>query len=298
MIRALSRIVQLLSLAGLLTIASGFATAVDAAEKAAPDAKQKVAPANISQSVSRSYNADANLQLGMMVRLKPTDKGTVEPVKQSDINGLLGVIVPANESTITLTPSDSKTKQVFVASNGRFLTLVSNQNGPIKAGDAITISALAGIGMRADANQPIILGRAITDFNGSSNVVGKVTVKDQAGKSRDVSISRITVSVSITTNPLASRENDKVPEFLNKAAIGLVGKPVSAARIYLGLVTLLVSAFVAANLVYSGVRNGMIAIGRNPLSRKSIFRSLFQTVIAGLIVFFIGVLSVYVLLKV
>lgn len=253
---------------------------------------------NISQSVSRSYNADPAVQLGMIVKLKEKDTGTVEAVDQAHIKALLGVIVKPNDSTITLSPQDAKTQQVFVASTGQFTTLVSNQNGPIKPGDSVTVSALAGIGMKADANQQLILGKAITAFTGTSNVIGKVSIKDSTGKSHDVSVGRITVAIDISHNPLAAQDNDKVPEFLRKAALGVVGKPVSTARIYLGVVTLVVAAFVAANLVYSGVRNGMIAIGRNPLSRKSIIKSLIQTVIAGLIVFLVGILSVYLLLKV
>jgi len=50
-------------------------------------------------------------------------------------------------------------------------------------------------------------------------------------------------------------------------------------------------------VMYSGIRSGMIAVGRNPLSKKSIIRSLIQTVIAGLIIFLAGVFAVYLLLK-
>lgn len=256
------------------------------------------APANISQAVTHSFNADPGVQLGMLVKLKAKDNGTVEPLNQDGIKTLLGVVVKPNDSTITLSPQAAKTQQVYVASNGHFMVLVSNQNGAIKPGDLITISALAGIGMKANENQTIVLGKAITAFNGTSNVIGKVSLKDKTGKSSDVSLARISVAIDITHNPLASSTSDKVPEFLAKAAIGIANKQVSTARIYLGVVLLVVSAFVAANVVYSGVRSGMLAIGRNPLSKKSIFGSLVQTVIAGLIIFIVGILAVYLLLKV
>ncbi|HVX24230.1 MAG TPA: hypothetical protein VG992_02710, partial [Candidatus Saccharimonadales bacterium] len=67
--------------------------------------------------------------------------------------------------------------------------------------------------------------------------------------------------------------------------------------IYLSLVVLLAITFIVANVMYSGIRSGMIAVGRNPLSKKSIIRSLIQTVIAGLTIFVAGVLAVYLLLK-
>ncbi|MBC7707631.1 hypothetical protein H7Y63_00190 [Polaromonas sp.] len=287
-------------LALLITVATtcvGGPIALAATAKPSTEKSAAAAPANISQSLSHSYNADPAVQLGMIVKLKPKDTGTVELVTQDTIKSLLGVVVQPNESTITLTPQTTTVQQVYVATKGHFSVLVSNQNGPIKVGDIVTVSAIAGIGMKADDKQLIVLGKALTAFNGTNNVVGKVALKNQLGKSTDVSISRVSVAIDISHNPLASQATDKVPEFLSKAAIGLVDKPVSAARIYLGVVILVVSAFVAANLVYSGVRNGMVSIGRNPLSKKSIIKSLIQTVIAGLIVFIVGVLAVYLLLK-
>ena len=77
----------------------------------------------------------------------------------------------------------------------------------------------------------------------------------------------------------------------------MTDKKVSAARIYLGLAVLALTTVITGNLVYSGVRSGMISVGRNPLSKKSIIKSLIQTVIAGLIIFIVGVLAVYLLLK-
>lgn len=280
-----------------LPVSALAATATQPAAKATTS-PAPAEPANISQAVTHSFNADPGVQLGMIVKLKAKDNGTVEPLGQDSIKALLGVVVKPNDSTITLSPQAAKTQQVYVASNGHFMVLVSNQNGSIKPGDLITISALAGIGMKATESQSIVLGKAITAFNGTSNVIGKVNLKDKTGKVIEASLGRISVAIDITHNPLASSTSDKVPEFLAKAAIGIANKQVSTARIYLGVVLIVVSAFVAANVVYSGVRSGMLAIGRNPLSRKSIFGSLVQTVIAGLIIFIVGILAVYLLLKV
>lgn len=293
------RLLLSIYLLGLSVVGATPAVALAATSKPATATVAAPAqPENISQSVSHSFNADTSIQLGMIVKLKQKDKGTVEAVDQANIKAMLGVVVPPNESTITLTPQSATVQQVFVASSGHYMVLVSNQNGPVKVGDLITVSAIAGVGMKADDMQAIVLGKAITAFSGSENVLGKVALKDKTGKTHDTSISRISVDVNIAHNPLASQSNDKVPKFLEKAAIGLVGKPVSAARIYLGVVTLIVSAFVAATLVYSGVRNGMVAVGRNPLSKKSIIKSLVQAVIGGLIIFIVGILAVYLLLKV
>ncbi|MDL2341875.1 MAG: hypothetical protein QFB87_02230 [Patescibacteria group bacterium] len=284
-----------------LLVSALAVTSVSAATPAStaktPAAKTDSSSVNITQAVTQSYNADSAIQLGMIVKLKDKDSATVEPITQSTLSRMLGVVVAPNDSTVTVSPLTTTKQQVFVASSGRYSTLVSNQEGPIKNGDLITASALSGIGMKATEGQSYILGRATSSFSGTANVIGKVGVKDSGGKTTDVSIGRVTVDLDVSHNPLASKSTDFVPGILAKSAATIASRPVSAARIYLGVVTLLVTTIVTANLLYSGVRNGMIAVGRNPLSRKSIIKSLIQTVIAGLIIFIVGVLAVYLLLK-
>lgn len=252
---------------------------------------------DISQAVTQSYNADSSVQMGMIVKLQDKDATTVEPLSQGGIKNMLGVTVAANDAALTLAPQNVKQQQVYVATYGRYKTLVSTQNGPIKTGDYITISSIAGIGMKAGIDQSVILGKASGNFSGTSNVEGTVDIKDDKGHSAKVAIGRIPVSLEVAHNPLASKATDYVPSFLAKTAVTIAGKPVSAARIYLGAITLLVSAMVTGSILYSGVKSGMTAIGRNPLSRKSIIRSLIQTVTAGLIIFVVGIFAVYLLLK-
>jgi len=252
---------------------------------------------SISQAVIQSYNATSNIQIGMIVQLVPKQSDQVEPLSQANITNMLGVVVPADAAPVALTPSSSTTQQVYVASTGRYNVLVSNQDGPVLDGSYITISSLNGIGMTANQNQAIVLGQATSSFNGTSNVVGTVNVVTVAGKKEKVNIGLVSVQLGIKKNPLLNKSIDYVPSFLAKAAITIAAKPVDAARIYLGLFVLLVSTILTAILLYSGIRAGMISIGRNPLSKKSIIRSLIQTVAAGIIIFVIGLFAVYLLLK-
>ena len=294
------KVASLVLALGLFTVTGGSAmTALAATTPAKPAVKttEERKTENISQSITHSYSADATIQLGMIVKVNATKTSFIEPVTEATLKSMLGVVVKPNETTITISPQNSVNQQVYVASTGKYLTLVSNQTGPIKPGDYITVSALAGIGMKADEGQSLVLGKAVGGFSGTNNVVGKVTLKDQKGKSTDVSISRIIVDLDISHNPLENKSSDKVPGVLNKAAVTISGKPVSAARIYLGLVVLAVSGYVASTVVYSGVRSGMISVGRNPLSKKSIIKSLIQTVVGGLIIFVAGIFGVYAILK-
>jgi hypothetical protein len=252
---------------------------------------------DLSNAVTQSYNADPSVQLGMIVKLKDKATNTVTPVSSAEIANMLGIVVPATDATIVLTPATIKAQQVLVATSGHFNILVCNQNGPIKTGDFITISAVDGIGMKADENQLEVIGKAAAGFSGTANVIGSVKLKDSAGRSNTVALGRVPIDLRITHNPLFQKSADYVPGFLAKAATAVANKPVSVARIYLGLALLFVSSIIAGEMLYSGVRSGMIAVGRNPLSKKSIIKSLIETVIAGVIVFVVGIFAVYLLLK-
>jgi hypothetical protein len=89
-----------------------------------------------------------------------------------------------------------------------------------------------------------------------------------------------------------------VPEVLTKFAQIVTKQPVSAFRIYLSAGVLLVCLIVAGIILVAGVRTGMTAVGRNPLAKRSIVRSLIQVTLMALIVFVIGLIAVYLLLKV
>lgn len=252
---------------------------------------------NISDGVTTSYNAATTVEDGMLVELANKSSNTVIPLTQSADENMLGVVVPPNNATIVLTPQKVTEQQVLVATSGHYDVLVSNQNGPIDIGDYITISSLSGVGMKADTTEDEVLGKAAASFSGVDDVIGSVNIKGTGGLSSQVAIGRIPVDLSISRNPLFNRTADYVPSFLSKVATTVANKPVSSARIYLSLAILIITGIVTGNMLYSGVRSGMISIGRNPLSKKSIIKSLVETVIAGMIIFIVGVLAVYLLLK-
>lgn len=285
----------------ILLLVSGLAVLiVPAIASAATTAKDKTtndsSDSRSGSAVTQGYGTDTPLQLGMIVKLKDSDSTKVEAVTQATANKVLGVVVAANAAPVTLS-SDNNNGQVFVATFGRYDVLVSNQNGPIKIGDYIVLSALSGIGMKVDAHQPVVIGKAAAGFGGSNNVAGSATLKDSAGKTINVSIGRIPVDLNIGHNPLQQISAKNVPSFLQQVSQGITGKQVGVTRIYLALIVLLVSAFIAGGMLYSGIRGGLIAIGRNPLAKKEIIRGILRVVLSGLIVFIIGLFGVYLLLK-
>lgn len=241
-----------------------------------------------AQAVTQGYGADSILQRGMIVRISESDTAKVEPAGIESSDKVHGVVVNPNDAPVTLS---SEGQKVFVATSGKYEVLVSNQNGPINPGEFITLSSIEGIGMRVDDHQPYVIGKALVGFDGQTGVVSTAMVGD-----RNVNIGRIQADIQFARNPL-QKPVSNLPDFLRRTAENVAGKPVNTPRIYLSLVVFFISTSVAASLLYGAVRAGIISVGRNPLSKKSIVRGMMQVVIVGLTIFISGIFGVYLLLR-
>ncbi len=256
-----------------------------------------IATSALAQDVTQGYLSDKSLQNGMIVRLKPKDSTKVEALAAKDIKEMLGVVVSSGESAVSLANVGTD-QQVYVATEGQYNVLVSTQSGPIQEGDFVTISSIPGVGMKMQNNEPLIIGKALKDFAGTTDAVSTMELQTNKGK-KQVSIGRLAVAVSVAHNPLFVPANQTgVPQFLYKASVIIAERHVSAYRIYAGLIMLVLCILISGSILYAGVHSSMIAIGRNPLARHSIFRNLTQVIVLALIVFIIGVFAVYLLLKV
>jgi hypothetical protein len=220
------------------------------------------------------------------------------PLTSKNIGNMFGVVVPAGDATIVLGTQEASNRQaqVVVVNSDQHSVLVSNQNGGIKKGDYLTISSLAGIGMKADTRQTEVVGRAAGDFDGQHNVEGTATLKGSLGHNATVALGRIPVDLHIAANPLNENTNN-IRGFLTRTANGLANKPVSQVRVYLSTAVLLGTLFATGNMLYGAVRNGLLAVGRNPLAKKVIIRGLAQVVLLALTVFAGGVLAIYLILN-
>lgn len=248
-----------------------------------------------AQDLTQSYMTGSAIQKGTIVRLDATNPTKVEPLTQDGAKDVLGVVVSANDTPVALA-TEGEEQQVFVATMGRYDALVSTQNGNIAPGDLITISSFAGIGMRADERQEVVLGKALRAFTDKDGV-STATLKD-GGQEVPVALGRIPVDIVIGANPLYHPDTPEgVPKFLARAAEVVTNKPIGAVRIYASLAILVIAVAIAGGILYAGVRSGMIAVGRNPLAKRSITRGLVQVVLVSLIVFIIGLVAVYLLLR-
>lgn len=270
-------------LAGVLTILPlGFSAAASAASSS-PNQSQ----------ITQAYSTDQSLQNGMIVGLNPARPSFVEALTRGNIKQMQGVVVPVGSAPLTISGSGNS-DQVYVAALGRYPVLVSDQNGPINSGDYITISSIAGIGMKADDSQQLVVGKAAGSFSGGQNTLSRQTLSD--GKTVDIGLA--TVDLGIAHNPLeATTARNPTVNFLLNLTGGFVGRDVGETRTFVALAMFVVTAIVVVITLYSGVRSGMVAAGRNPLARAAIGRNLFEVVLSAVVIFVIGLGAIYLELK-
>jgi hypothetical protein len=232
---------------------------------------------------------ETNLSTGALVSLKDGTANTVELANTSRAAKLVGVV--GENAFLELSDDDSS---VQVVTNGAASALVSDLNGEIKAGDRITPSPIAGVGMKA-TQSGVIVGTASGDMTDTDSVDRTITAQD--GDQQTVRIGLVPAQINVAAY-ITGEGDSAVPSFLQNFANAIAGRNVSPVRILVAsLLTILLFASVTV-LLYSAVRSSIISIGRNPLSEHALRRTLFQV---GLTVFGIiigGLLLIYAILKV
>ena len=245
----------------------------------------------------QGYAADTALDSGTIVLLTGKDSNRVKIAAQSDLQNMFGVTVDRNQLPLTIT-NEGIQNETFVAVSGTYNVLVSTQGGSIAAGDYVTLSAVNGVAMKAGTEEKTVFGRAASSFNGKGITLSTTSLKDTSGKTnKTVTLGLIPVTIDIRSNPNTKSTKVKVPSFLERIGQAIAEKPVSPARIYLSIAISVVCVIAAIAIVYAGVRNGVISIGRNPMSKKSIFRALIEVILTSLLILIIGMFAVYLLLK-
>jgi hypothetical protein len=248
-----------------------------------------------AQLVVQSYAATQTLQNGLIVSLKVGNSTQVVPATKTAEQEMFGVVTTPGASAISL--SGTTSQQVFVTNSGNYGVLVSSENGAINIGDFITVSSLDGIGMKATSADQYVIGKALASYNPVIDSIGSATLVNSAGTKSTVQLGRIMVAVGVSHNPLQTPSHTDLPSFLVTAGNKIANKPISNLRIIMAFMLLLICCAITASLLYAGVRSAFTAIGRNPLSRPSIYRGLLQVILTSVTVFIIGIFGVYLLLR-
>jgi hypothetical protein len=232
-------------------------------------------------SLSQGFATKTPIASGSLVSLDAKSSGSVLVADLNNINNLFGVVVPPASASISLSGSGSG--QVQVVTSGTASVLVSTAGGDIKVGDYITVSAIAGVGQKVTDSSSKVVGTAQTDFNGSGEGVTKRSIEDASGKKKEVAIGQIPVVIGVSTyTSTDGKQNYVVPNWLQNLSNTLAGKDVSPIRIVIAGIILFIALTSVTVLLYSAVRNSIISIGRNPLSKSSVLGGLMQVIgIAG-----------------
>lgn len=221
-----------------------------------------------SANISHSYNTNQTVKPGSLVSLDSQNKDYVVLANTENGKKLLGVAVNSDDSLIAVDASSDKTQ---VATSGEATTLVSTLNGDINVGDQIAVSPFSGVGMKA-TDGGYIIGLAQTSFNANSPGATEETVKDKDGKSSQVSFGYVRINVAIGSG--TTQGGGPQLSGLQKITKSLTGHVVSTARIIIALIIAIVALAALVTLVYASIYGGIISIGRNPLAKFAVFRTM------------------------
>jgi len=230
------------------------------------------AGAPVLASLSQGFATSSPVATGSLVSLDQKSSGSVAVADLNNASRLFGVVVPPSSASISLSGIGSG--QVQVVTTGSAQVLVTTAGGDIHVGDYISVSPLAGVGQKVGASSTRVVGVAQADFNGSGDGATKRTIDDGSSK-KEVSIGEIPVVISVSSYTATDGlQSYVVPNWVQSMSNTLAGKAVSPIRIIIAGLILIVAMVSISVLLYSAVRNGIISIGRNPLSQNGVLRGI------------------------
>lgn len=245
----------------------------------------------------QSYAADAPIDFGKIVELTGNNADRVKLSTQAEQQNMFGVVVDKNILPFVISNSSIQ-NETFVAVSGTYNVLVSTQAGPIEKGDYITMSSINGVAMKAGSDEVTVFGRVNDSFDGKGVILGESKLFDVDGNpSQTVKLGSVPVTIDIRSNPNLKSTKVNVPDFLERVGLAIAEKPVSPIRLYIAAAIAVICVITAIAILYAGIRNGVISIGRNPMSKKSIHRALSEVILSSILILTIGVIAVYLLLK-
>jgi len=250
-----------------------------------------LAPASASSAnISHSYHATTSITNGSIVSLEPQSSGYIQPSNITNGARLLGVALADNDSLLAVDPTAGT---VQVATSGTVNTLVSTLNGNINVGDQITVSPFNGIGMKATPGSHVI-GLAQTTLNPQSAGATTQQVKNKAGKTSRITVSyiRLSIATGIDTAAASTTSNS-----LQRLVQSLTGSTVSTARIVLSLIIAFVALIALIVLIYASIYSSIISIGRNPLAKYAVTKTLGAVLVMALLTTITASVTIYFLLK-
>jgi hypothetical protein len=200
---------------------------------------------------------DENIETGHLVSLA---NDHYELSRREYDGELVGVVV-TNPSVAINTVGHDNTFPIIDSASGS--VLVSASNGPLEIGDPITSSDQPGIAMKA-TRPGIVVGRVLEAYNPSDSSSTKLISATLLFKWAD------TENSLSPDRPLTQQLLDRIGYGFQLSTIAALEEPSTALRYTLAILVLFLSFFLGFIVFGRVATNGINAIGRNPLARRSI----------------------------
>lgn len=243
--------------------------------------------AHAQTDISKGYESEDKVVVGSLVSLKNDSTDRIEAASTSSSSALLGVVINANTSSISLTSGSST--QVQVATSGTLAVLVTDINGAIQPGDHITASPIKGVGMKATTNSRII---GVAQGSIAPSSASKQTYTDASGAEKTALIGQVPIIVNVSYF-FKEPEKTIIPSALQNLANAFAGHQVSTLPIIISAAIFIVTIIIVASIIYSMIKSSIISVGRNPLSQSAIYRDLIQLSALVLVILAVAVVAIY-----
>jgi hypothetical protein len=243
----------------------------------------------LAANLSHSYQANTSLPKGSLVTLSRESSNNVELASTSNGTRLIGVVVDSNDSLLAVNSGEGK---VQAATSGTANALVSTLNGDIKPGDQISVSQLAGIGMKAGPNMRLI-GLAQSKLNDSTPNTNKLAVTGADGRPKVLRVGYVRVTIDVGTS---ADVNGGQLTSLQRFVKAITGHVISTPRIIASLVIAVLALVSLGVLLYASIYGSIISIGRNPLAQGAVMRTLRSVIAIAVLIAGVAFTSIFFLL--
>ena len=167
-----------------------------------------------------------------------------------------------------------------VVSSGKTSILVSTINDPIKKGDLITTSSIAGVGMKANKSG-YVLGMALSEYTTKkTNQIGLIPVA--------LNIHYATLNINVGSNLL---------DIFKLSSLATYEQPLTVFKYFIATLIIFASFFFGFFVFGRVAGKGVEALGRNPLAGKMIEMGIVMNVIITVAIILSGLGLALVILR-
>ena len=172
-----------------------------------------------------------------------------------------------------------------VVSEGHAYVRVSQSNGVILAGDWITSSSIQGVGMKA-SGAGYVIGQALEGFSPQSpQDIGEILVS--------LEVRFLEFDKSRADDTLVNLITDLIAEILSLTAAYASDEPSLVFRYLVAAIIILIVIIISYFGFARVARNGIVALGRNPLAKNSIITGIVLNVAIAVVIVVAGMLVAY-----